>query len=72
MGCKTVHEGFKINCEEQVIITVQGERFEVDGLIQASKRKDVVLEYDSDYYHSKEQQKERDRYKDFMLTEYGG
>jgi very-short-patch-repair endonuclease len=32
----------------------------------------VALEFDSSYYHSTEQQKEKDSYKDFMLTKYGG
>jgi|GEM_PF-5003096 hypothetical protein len=68
---KIVHDDFMINCEEQVQLTVDGNRFVVDGYIQI-KGKEVVLEYDSDYYHSTEQQKERDRYKDFMLTKYGG
>jgi very-short-patch-repair endonuclease len=71
MARKIVHEDFMINCEEQVQITLQGERFVVDGLITL-KGKEVVLEYDSDYYHTTEQQKERDRYRDYMLTEYGG
>jgi very-short-patch-repair endonuclease len=71
MARKIVHEEFMINCEEQVMITKQGERFIVDGLITL-KGKSVVLEFDSEYYHSTKQQKERDSYKDRVLTEYGG
>ena len=67
---KIVHEDFRINCQEQVQITVQGERFVVDGYITL-KGKVVVLEYDSEYYHSTEQQKQRDEYKDHMLTNRG-
>jgi very-short-patch-repair endonuclease len=71
LGRKIINEGFMINCEEQVQLSVQGERFVVDGLIHI-KRKWVVVEYDSDYYHSTPQQKQRDEYKDYMLTKYGG
>jgi hypothetical protein len=71
MARKIIHENFMINCEEQVQLIVKGERFVVDGLITL-KGKEVVLEYDSEYYHSTEQQKERDNYKDHILTEYGG
>ena len=71
LGRKTIHEDFMINCEEQVQLSVQGERFVVDGLIHI-KRKCVVVEYDSAYYHSSPQQIQRDEYKDYMLTKYGG
>jgi very-short-patch-repair endonuclease len=67
---RIVHDKFKINCEEQVQLTVQGRRYVVDGLIML-KGKEVVLEYDSDYYHNTEQQREKDRYKDLMLTNAG-
>jgi hypothetical protein len=68
---KIVHDDFMINCEGQVLLTVQGSRFLVDGFINV-KGNEVVLEYDSAYYHSSEQEKERERYKDFMLTKYEG
>ena len=67
---KIVHDDFRINCEEQVRIRVLSSRYIVDGLIHL-KGKDVVLEYDSDYYHGTEEQKEKDSYKDFQLTHYG-
>jgi very-short-patch-repair endonuclease len=66
-----VHDEFRINCEEQVQISIRGRRYVVDGLIEL-KGKCVVLEYDSDYYHSTEQQKQKDQDKDFTLTEFGG
>ena len=53
-----VHDDFMINCEEQVQLTVDGNRFVVDGYIQI-KGKEVVLEYDSDYYHSTEAAKRK-------------
>jgi hypothetical protein len=71
MARMTIHEDFMINCEDQIQLTVQGERFVVDGLIHI-KRKWIVVEYDSAYYHSSTRQKQRDEYKDYMLTEYGG
>lgn len=67
---RTIHD-FNINCEEQVRIPIISHRSIVDGLIH-TKGKSIVLEYDGQYHHTLEKQKEKDEYKDFMLTEYGG
>lgn len=66
-----IHDDFKINCAEQITL-LKGDvyRYKVDGLILTGRR-EVVLEFDSSYYHSTDEQKERDSHKDFMLTEYG-
>lgn len=65
---RIVHGEFKINFEEQIKLTRNGFRYLVDGLIpMKGKEKDIVLEFDSDYWHSTDEQKEKDRYKDSKL-----
>jgi very-short-patch-repair endonuclease len=67
---RIVHGENKINFEEQIGIRVQGYRCIVDGLIPIG-RKQIVLEFDSDYWHRTEEQKERDSNKDSILVESG-
>jgi very-short-patch-repair endonuclease len=65
---RIIHDEFKINCEEQIILysSYFPRGYTVDGLIGDN----LVLEYDG-YYHSRSDQKDRDSHRDFMLTEYG-
>jgi very-short-patch-repair endonuclease len=66
-GRRIVHSEYKINFEEQV---KTGSGHIVDGLIHRGK-KWIALEFDSAYYHSTEEQKERDRKKDAALAMHG-
>jgi very-short-patch-repair endonuclease len=67
---RIVHGEFKINYEERIKLSGLDYRYVVDGYIPAGRKK-IVLEFDSDYWHRTEQQKEKDSDKNFILTENG-
>lgn len=64
---RIMHGEFKINFEEQIRLA---SRHLVDGVIPIEKNY-IVLEFDGAYWHSKEEDKERDRKKDSDMTRYG-
>jgi very-short-patch-repair endonuclease len=67
---RIVHGENKINFEEQIKLCVPGYRCIVDGLISMGS-KQIALEFDSDYWHRTEEQKEKDSNKDSILIENG-
>lgn len=63
---RIVHGEFKINFEEQV----RDRGYLIDGVLTIGK-KDIALEFDGGYWHRTDEQKERDKMRDTVLTNRG-
>jgi len=69
---KMIHGDFRINFDEQVQLSRRYPRYRyvADGLMKIGKR-EVVLEFDSEYRHGSDDQQERDYFRDLHLREDG-